>query len=315
MRRNVMVWVWMGLAATAWSGCAASSGAYPPASMAMQASGPPPAPSMEATASVSSVSSVEEGASTGESERVDVAEQPAPQAQAPAPQAPGRAAPTRNLPGVTQATGPAGNTGQPAQPAQPAAATPATPAAMLIYTAEIELQTAREAVTPTIDRVIEAATAMGGYLLRRTDTSVQVRVPSARFRESLRTVEEFGEVLHRSVAAQDVSEEYRDLEVRLQNLRAVRRRLEEFLARAGSMADALQVERELERVTREIDTIEGRLRFLGARVAFSLVTVNVRARPEGVMVAGPPIPPRRAIDLPVEWFRRVGLERLLDTRE
>lgn len=309
MRRNVMVWVWMGLAATAWSGCAAS-GAYPRASMAMQASAPPSAPSMEPSVSVSSVGSVEEGASTGENERADVAEQPAP-----APQAPGRAAPVRNLPGVTQATGPAGNTGQPAQPAQPAATTPATPAAMLIYTADIDLQTAREAVTPTLDRVIEAATAMGGYLLRRTDTSVQVRVPSARFRESLRTVEEFGEVLHRSVAAQDVSEEYRDLEVRLQNLRAVRRRLEEFLARAGSMTDALQVERELERVTREIDTLEGRLRFLGARVAFSLVTVNVRARPEGVIVAGPPIPPRRAIDLPVEWFRRVGLERLLDTRE
>ncbi len=199
----------------------------------------------------------------------------------------------------------------------PNAATPQTPAPapMLIYTGDVDLQTPRAQVVATLDRVIEAATAMGGYLLRRTDTSVQVRVPSARFREGLRRVEDFGEVLHRSVSAQDVSEEFHDVEVRLQNLRAVRRRLEEFLTRAGSMAEALQVERELERVSREIDSLEGRLRFLSARVAFSLLTVNVHARPETVAVAGPPIPPRRAIQLPVPWFGRIGLENLLNTSE
>lgn len=189
------------------------------------------------------------------------------------------------------------------------------PAPMLIYTADIDLMTARDQVSATLDRVIEAATSMGGYLLRRTDTSVQVRLPSARFREGMRRVEGFGDVLHRSVSAQDVSEEFADLEVRLQNLRAVRRRLEEFLTRAGSMAEALQVERELERITREIDTIEGRMRFLSTRVAFSLVTVNVQPRPDVVQVSGPPIPPRRVLDLPVEWYRRLGIERLLNTSE
>ncbi len=210
---------------------------------------------------------------------------------------------------TTGATTPGTPNAAGAQPQAPA------PAPMLIYTGDVDLQTTREQVVATIDRVIEAATAMGGYLLRRTDTTVQVRVPSARFREGLRRVEDFGEVLHRSVSAQDVSEEFHDVEVRLQNLRAVRRRLEEFLTRAGSMAEALQVERELERVSREIDTLEGRLRFLSARVAFSLLTVNVHARPDTVAVAGPPIPPRRAIQLPVPWFGRIGLENLLNTSE
>jgi hypothetical protein len=186
---------------------------------------------------------------------------------------------------------------------------------MLVYTADLDLQTPREQVAATLDRVIETATAVGGYLLRRTDTSVQVRVPAARFLEGMRRVEDFGEVLHRSISAQDVSEEFHDLEVRLQNLRAVRRRLEEFLSRAGSMADALQVERELERVSREIDVIEGRMRFLSTRVAFSLLTVNVHARPDTAVAAGPPIPPRRALQLPVPWFHRIGLETLLDTSE
>ena len=143
-----------------------------------------------------------------------------------------------------------------------------------------------------------------------------MRVPSARFREGLRRVEGFGEVLHRSINAQDVSEEHHDLEVRLVNLRAVRRRLEEFLARATSMQDALQIERELERVTREIDTAEGRIRFLSSRVSFSTVTVNVHARPEHVVVVAPSAPrPRHTLDLPLDWFQRLGLDPLLNTRQ
>lgn len=314
MRWNAMVMVCACAAASALGGCAASSGGYRPSSMA--AMGAPPAPPM-VEAPAATTPSVEEGESTSATSgrsSADADEAPAARS-APAPTMPGVArAPTTSTgpAGNNRPQGPAGNNSAPQSPAQPAAPTPAP---MLVYTADIDLQTERERVVATLDRVIETATAMGGYLLRRTDNSVQVRIPSARFRESLRVVEDFGEVMHRSVAAQDVSEEYRDLEVRLQNLRAVRRRLEEFLARAGSMTDALQVERELERVTREIDTIEGRLRFLSTRVAFSLVTVNVTPRSAVTVASGPPIPPRRAIDLPVEWFRRIGLERLLDTRE
>lgn len=220
---------------------------------------------------------------------------------------------------MTAATGPAANNGAPAAGADGAhdGATPPTaanvPPPMLIYTAEVTLQTDGPQVNATLERIIETATAMGGYLVRRSDEQVQVRIPSSRFREGLRRVEGLGEVLHRSVSADDISEEYRDLDIRLQNLRGVRRRLEEFLARAGTMADALAVERELERVTREIDTLEGRLRFLGARVAFSLVTVTVHPRTPIVNTVAPPAS-RRVLSLPVEWLDNLGLEHLLQVR-
>lgn len=278
-------------AALLFAGCGAAS------PMMSRSYGPPPAQPMMAEAATATGSA-------------DVAPS-APGEAAPAPPSDeGAAQRVAQVPG-----GPVTNAQPNGAPANNAQAQAPAPAPMLIYTGDVDLQTARDQVTPTIDRVIEAATAMGGYLLRRTDTSVQVRVPSGRFREGLRRVEDFGEVLHRSVSAQDVSEEFHDMEVRLQNLRAVRRRLEEFLTRAGSMAEALQVERELERITREIDAIEGRMRFLSARVAFSLLTVNVHARPDTVAVAGPPIPPRRALQLPVSWFNRIGLENLLNTSE
>jgi len=187
---------------------------------------------------------------------------------------------------------------------------------MLIYTAAVDLSVRRAEVTATLDRVVDLAYSMGGYLVQRTDAQVQVRVPSARFREGVRRVEELADVLHRSINAEDVSEEFNDLEVRLTNLRAVRRRLEEFLARAANVAEALRVEQELERVTREMDRIEGRMRFLRARATFSLVTVTAHPRSEAVVapdpVAGPAV--RRPLDLPVEWLDRLGLGRLLQIR-
>jgi hypothetical protein len=117
------------------------------------------------------------------------------------------------------------------------------------------------------------------------------------------------------VNAQDVSEEYHDLEVRLQNLKSVQKRLQEFLAKAQNINDALQVEHELERVGREIDEIEGRMRFLRARATFSTITVDLTAKPKQQAIAnGAPPPPPRAIDLPIDWLSRVGLETLMTLR-
>jgi hypothetical protein len=192
---------------------------------------------------------------------------------------------------------------------------PAAP--LLIYVGQLAMRIDEAAQVPaTLDRVIDLSESIGGYLTSRTDNSVQVRVPSARFREALTGMEKLGEVTRRSVSAEDVSEEFHDLEVRLGNLKAVQKRLQEFLAKAQNIQEALQVEHELERVGREIDQIEGRMRFLRARAAFSLITVEVTARPKAAAIANhPDVPPDpRAIDLPIDWLSRVGLSSLLNLR-
>ena len=105
------------------------------------------------------------------------------------------------------------------------------------------------------------------------------------------------------------------------NLRATRARLQEFLAKAPGINDMLTVERELERVAQEIDVLEGKMRFLKERAAFSQITVAVSARPAAPITKDPPPPPQppppppqRLLDLPVEWFNKLGINRLLDLR-
>jgi hypothetical protein len=83
----------------------------------------------------------------------------------------------------------------------------------------------------------------------------------------------------------------------------VRQRLEALLAQAGSVEDALAVERELARVTESIELYKGKLELLRELVAFSTITVNFRARPTERVNSDVP--------LPFEWLNQLGLPNLL----
>ena len=169
-----------------------------------------------------------------------------------------------------------------------------------------------DAIPKTIDKIIDVAESLGGHIAGRKDQSVQIKVPSASFREAMTKIEGIGGVVNRSVTADDVSEEFHDLEVRLGNLRATRTRLQEFLGRATGINDMLTVERELERVSQEIDHIEGRLEFLRTRAAMSVIAVQLTPKPKiaPIVVSTPP-PPRSGVDLPIPWVGEVGIDPLL----
>jgi hypothetical protein len=193
-------------------------------------------------------------------------------------------------------------------------------AAVIIYQGEVRMLTEQEEVAPTIDKIVDIAEGVGGHISGRKDLSVQVKVPSARFRETLSKIDALGGVVGRSVSADDVTEEFHDIEVRLANLRTTRARLQEFMGKANSIADMLTVERELERVAQEIDRLEGRLQFLRTRAAMSTIQVAFTAKPKPapIVVAErpppppPPPPPKAsAIDVPVQWVKDIGLRPLL----
>ena len=191
---------------------------------------------------------------------------------------------------------------------------PSVRAPVIIYHGDLKMLADEAAIPKTIDRVIDVAEELGGHLAGRKDTSVQIKVPSASFREALTKIEGIGGVTSRSVSADDVSEEFHDLEVRLANLRATRQRLQEFMAKANAVNDMLTVERELERVAGEIDRITGRLEFLRTRAAMSIIAVELRAKPKAAPIVKhdpPPPPPPRTANLPIPWVQTIGIDPLL----
>ena len=194
---------------------------------------------------------------------------------------------------------------------------PSTRAPVIIYQGDLRMVADEDAIPKTIDKVIDVAESLGGHIAGRKDQSVQIKVPSASFREAMTKIDAIGGVVGRSVSADDVSEEFHDLEVRLGNLRATRTRLQEFLAKANGIQDMLTVERELERVALEMDRMEGRLEFLRTRAAMSVISVALTAKPKVVpiVVATPPTPPRAGVNLPIPWVGEVGIDPLLSLRK
>ncbi len=192
------------------------------------------------------------------------------------------------------------------------------PQPLVVYTGELGMLVAEGSVASTLDAAITIAEEQGGHIAGRGNDFVKVKVPSASFRETMSRLEKIGEVTNRSVTADDVTAEFKDLEVRLENLKATRKRIEELMSRAGNLTELFVVEKELERVTTEIDVIQGRLRFLRDSTSMSVITVRTTAKPKPVLAKDPnpqpqkEPPPARTIDLPVSWLSGLGVDELLE---
>jgi hypothetical protein len=137
-------------------------------------------------------------------------------------------------------------------------------------------------------RLVAAARAARGYVadskesadeLGRRTVTIQVRLPFERFDQSVQQIAALGKVVEKQVTAKDVTEEFVDSEAKLRNLKRTELRLLEHLNRTARLSDILLVEKELNRVRGEIEQIEGRLRFLTHRVAFSTLTVTLSEAP------------------------------------
>lgn len=174
----------------------------------------------------------------------------------------------------------------------------------LIYTAVLTMAVYQ--VDGALTSVEQIGRDVGGYLAVRQDRSITIRVPRARFDEAVKKIEGTGDVVHRDIQAQDVTDEFLDTEVRLKNARAMRDRLQELLQRAP-VKEALEIEKELGRITGEIEHMEGRLKLLKDKIAFSTITVNFDARAASLKTM--------PIRLPFGWLPQLGLPSLLRLNE
>ncbi len=145
-----------------------------------------------------------------------------------------------------------------------------------------------DSVDAAIERLVALASELGGYVSsqnrslmydERLRGSVTLRVPGARVDETLGTVRSLGRIRDERVWVDDVTEEYYDLSIRLDNARDERGKLQEILERARTVEDLLKVQRELSRVTGEIERMTGRMRRLTNQIEFSTITVEVIEKP------------------------------------
>lgn len=151
---------------------------------------------------------------------------------------------------------------------------------MVISTATIRLK------TPDPDsvqrEVIALAYASGGYVVRTAEDFTSIRIPAADYPDALATVEGLGEVIERKLTGKDVTEQYIDLQTRLDNVVKTRDRYVRLLERATALNDILRLEKELEQLTQRIETLKSKMERLAHLEAYTTITVEIELlKPRG----------------------------------
>ncbi|MHC1604995.1 MAG: DUF4349 domain-containing protein [Candidatus Methanofastidiosia archaeon] len=121
---------------------------------------------------------------------------------------------------------------------------------------------------------VESSSVYEGDDGRRTGY-ITIRVPSESFEIVLSELEKYGQVKSEQTFNIDVTEEYIDLEARLENLQAQEERYLELLEKAQSVEDILKVEVQLERIRGNIESLQGRLNYLESQVEMSRIQINL----------------------------------------
>ncbi|MBI2583839.1 MAG: DUF4349 domain-containing protein [Candidatus Aenigmarchaeota archaeon] len=150
----------------------------------------------------------------------------------------------------------------------------------LIITAVLKLETTE--FSKTVEEIRHVAFRFGGFvgesnlnLAERKTGFVVIKIPKESFEDALNDLRRIATLKEEKSSLQDVTEEFVDLESRLKNLKATETRFLTLFDKAETVNEILEVERALSSIREQIETLEGRKKFLEARTDFATITVNV----------------------------------------
>ncbi len=106
-----------------------------------------------------------------------------------------------------------------------------------------------------------------------------LRIPTDRFDDAVDRIEQLGERVSSSLSSQDVTEEYVDLEGRLDYWREQEAFYTRLMQEATTIEDLVTLQTRMQDVLLNIEQIEGRLRYLDARTDFATLTVGITEVP------------------------------------
>ena len=105
---------------------------------------------------------------------------------------------------------------------------------------------------------------------------LKIRIPAENFEKLISSIEGGGdEITGKNIQARDVTEEYLDIATRLENKRVYMKRYQELLGKAQKIEDILAIDENIRTLQEEIESSEGRLKYLNDQVAFSTLNVTL----------------------------------------
>jgi Domain of unknown function (DUF4349) len=129
---------------------------------------------------------------------------------------------------------------------------------------------------------------VGGYISNLEATrdsgsvrlaTITIRIPPARTNLMVSWLREQGMIQSENIKAEDISEEYYDIQARLQNAKRLEARLLEMVQKnTGKLADLVLLEEKIGAVRENIEQMEGRIRNMDRLISLATLTLNVQVQ-------------------------------------
>jgi hypothetical protein len=152
----------------------------------------------------------------------------------------------------------------------------------LILTAKIDMRS--KDPWATSDRAQAIANGLGGDVLNLSQSGtadtrsaiLTIRVPSSRFGDALQALKSLeGEVQTSGVSAQDVTDQFVDLQARLTAKHAEEQRYLAILNRANTIDEILKVDASLANVRTQIEQLTAQINSIKNRTEFSTISMSI----------------------------------------
>ena len=151
----------------------------------------------------------------------------------------------------------------------------------LIRTGHISVEV--ESLADTRDGVYSWVSALGGFVFSSSESatrlSITVRVPAKNFDKAMENAKGMGQIKSKDVSSEDVTEQFYDLETRLNTKKILLERYQSYLAKSASVEDLLSIEAKINDVTSDIEAMQGQMNRLSSSIEFSTITVDARLPP------------------------------------
>ncbi len=145
----------------------------------------------------------------------------------------------------------------------------------LVYNGDVNLLV--EDLEETEQKISAWVQSYGGYItnssVNSNNMNVTARIPAKFFNQAMEGTAEFGKTEHRSVYTEDVTDQFYDLSTRLETRKILRERLQTYLKEAASVKDMISIEKELNNVQSDIESMEGQFKRLNNRIDYATITI------------------------------------------
>ena len=124
----------------------------------------------------------------------------------------------------------------------------------------------------------QTTSVSGGYNV----VTANIKISPGHLDDLVNFIDEQSDVINRNVSAEDITDAYVDTDIRLKAMHASLDAYYNLLGTATSVEDVLSVQRTIDNITAEIESLQGRLNLWDRQVDESTLSINIREKADPV---------------------------------